>query len=178
MNLLSPHIPDNFLPETAMRNAFIAGGYAACPSRASDIDLWVTDLENLEATRAAILAHLRMSGYDVTEETAQEGFRVDGYGYDEMDLRILKVCYVQRPGALPIHVMVTDAAPLAVLLHFDVSTHQCAIVPHPSVKGGDMMRGPEWTALTEEPVQIKETSATSTRMEKIRTRYADMRTNG
>lgn len=178
MSLLSPHIPENFLPFGVDRHAFIAGGYAACPERASDIDVWVTDQTGrLEMTRANLLAHLKASGFAAKEEIAQEGFRVDGFGYDELDVRILKVAYVQQgAGRLPIHLMVTDAKPFPVLMHFDVSTHQIALVPI----GGtlDIMRGPEWTDITEEPVQIRETSATNARMEKIRTRYADMRTNG
>lgn len=178
MSRLTQHFPDTILPYGMMGASFIAGGYAACPSRAQDIDLWVMDSTGrLEDNRSRILAHLLAAGYDVTEENTREGFRVNGFGYDEMNLRILKVGYVRRPDALPIHIMVTDAPLVAVLLHFDVSTHQCAIAPTRDGVG-DVVRGPQWTDLTEEPVQLRETSATNTRMEKIRTRYADMRTNG
>ena len=171
---LEPHVPDNLLHDAY--DGFIAGGYAACPERASDIDVWVTTHDDLHSVRRCLLAHLSAQGYAVFPETAELGVRVDGFGYDEMDVNILKVAVIERSGKLPIHLMVTDAPVMAVLLHFDVSTHQVALVPH--YMGVQTIYGPEWTPLTDEPVQIKETSATNTRMEKIRTRYADMRTNG
>src|SRR5947208_1473633 len=34
-------IPDDLLPEKYREFAFIAGGFAACPSLASDMDVWV-----------------------------------------------------------------------------------------------------------------------------------------
>lgn len=175
MSHLSPHIPPNFLPLALERHSFIAGGYAACPQRASDIDLWVTDItDRLEQSREMILAHLGAAGYHVTPETTREGFRVNGHGYDEMDCRILKVGYVTRDGALPIHVMVTDAPVMAVLLNFDISTHQTALV-----QAGEghvySIKGPRWTPLTVYPVVLKPTTSTPGRLEKIATRYADMR---
>lgn len=111
MNLF-PHIPEGLLPPGVESRAFIAGGYAACPARATDIDVWVT-----------------------------------------------------------------DATFVPILMHFDVSTHQVAIIPS-RYSEPQTINGPEWTPLNEKPVQLRETSATPARMDKIRTRYADMRTNG
>jgi hypothetical protein len=164
---------DLFPPDTY---AFIAGGYAACPERATDIDVWVRSDENLEVVRAKLLVWLDEHRWAYAEEKQEEKFRADGFGYDKMDCRILKVAVV--PYTKPIHIMVTGAPPLVLLRNFDVSTHQIARVPHPFCPDGDTMRGPEWTPLSEEPVQLKETSATPARLEKIRTRYADLRTDG
>lgn len=176
MSHLSPHIPPNFLPLALEQRSFIAGGYAACPQRASDIDLWVTDITGrLEQSREMILAHLGAAGYHVTPETTREGFRVNGHGYDEMDCRILKVGYVTRDGALPIHVMVTDAPLLAVLLNFDISTHQCAFIRQGDTWHNHLVYGPRWTPLNVYPLVLKPTTSTPGRLEKIATRYADMR---
>lgn len=169
-------IPETLLPPDTY--AFIAGGYAACPERALDMDVWVLDTTgNPEKTRAALLLWLSDYHWVFGKETHEEKFRADGPGYDEMDCRILKVAVIPYY-TTTIHLMVTDAPPLALLRNFDVSTHQIALIPSSRLPEGDLLRGPGWTSLDQEPVQLKETSATFARMEKIRTRYADLRTHG
>lgn len=163
-------LPPGLLPIYLYPRAFIAGGYAACPAKASDIDVWVMS-KRLAETRDEILDHLDANqvGYDLSQagtrtETASEA-------YDELPMVVVKVGHVTVRGYLPVHIMVTDAPDAQCLLSgFDISTHQVAILAN-----GSMLMGQEWTSLAVLPIQLRETSSTTDRMAKITARYAEDR---
>ena len=176
------HPAYDLLPEEMRSQAFIAGGYAACPALASDVDLWVYVPQDDDATqdedatlddaRRQILTRLKAenAGWVVEPEDESQTTPVDRCGYDNLAVSVRRVGRVQYcREKLPIHIMVVDAPVCVVLQTFDISTHQIALTPD-----GDTVRGPEWTPLSESPVQLRDTPNTAARMEKIRARYAHL----
>lgn len=166
MSALSEHIPDDLLPTGT--NAYIAGGYAACPERALDIDLWVRvpTLEDLSLFRQQLLDHLVERRFAFTPLEDRREYKDD---YGEFMGGVMKVAKVPY-APYPIHIMVTDLGPVDLCDTFDISTHMVAW------DGERCFRNPDkWTALTEDPIAWKDTPTTTERLEKIRTRYADLR---
>lgn len=168
------HLPPNLLPTPLKRAGFIAGGYAAHPDLATDIDVWVqVKPGELHSERRRILTHLSAQHFDLFCEKVdtEESFVGDMLGYEDITANILKVAVIQRGNQRPIHIMVTDAPPLMLILNFDISTHQIALTD------SGVMRGPEWTDTDEEPVIIKNhtTLKTQERFAKISARYAHLR---
>ena len=160
-------IPKELLPSDLANCAFIAGGYAACPALATDIDVWVyiqKESETLREARARILGWLESEMWPYEEEEAnsrREGFDKDGYSISSV-----KVAVVRSPHwSHPVHIIVTNAQPAELLETFDISTHQVAIV------FGNVVKGSKWTPVTQPPVMLRNTPTTPERMEKIRTRY-------
>src|SRR3990167_5083266 len=87
----------NLVPKEWRSQAFIAGGYAACPALASDLDLWIFvdggHGPSLSDARTEVLAHVAHVGcinhISVIEEndwTTTE--------YMGVNVNILKVCYI------------------------------------------------------------------------------------
>lgn len=167
---LHAHIPEAMLPVGT--NAYIAGGYAACPERADDIDVWVQcpTVDELSSFRQQLLTHLTEQHYTFESLDDRREYKDD---YGEYLGGVLKVARISRPGALDVHIMVTNLKPIDLLDTFDISTHMIA------TDGERYYRNPEkWTALTEAPIAWKMTPTTTARMEKILYRYLDLRTNG
>lgn len=169
-------IPPFLLPEDYHPNAIIAGGYAACPAMANDIDVWVTAVIDLRAARDVIRHHLHdraivkrpgrghIRSYVFEDDQRTESSNFEGY---TMDVNIVKVAKVEIWGArLPYHILVTDANVDELLSAFDVSTHQVALTPL------GVVTGESWTPINEPPAKLKNTPTTDARMEKIRSRYA------
>lgn len=169
------HLPPNLLPRGMTRAAFIAGGYAACPELATDIDVWVmVDPTKLYEERRRILTHLVDHGFIPcagTDAPVKEEFTGDRLGYEDITANILKVAEVWRGNQKPIHIMVTDAPALMLLLNFDISTHAIAFTDNGTI------RAPEWTPLHMEPIIVKNhmTRKTQDRFNKINARYAHLR---
>lgn len=161
-------IPRGLLPDELEGYAWIAGGYAACPPLASDMDIWVLCgdltrdvLGSLDTYHALILKHLTDAGHDITMEdentkTADyEGYRIN----------IHKVARVE--GAMSYHIMVTDAIDIMQVLDgFDISTHQVAIGPD-----GEIVRGRDFTNVRSWPQMLLNTPHTQERFEKITKRF-------
>lgn len=152
----------DLVPKQWREDAFIAGGYAACPALASDLDLWIpccSDGTRVEVARDEVWAHLRnmrITAVEENEETITQ--------YEGVNVVIMKVCCVYY--GVKIHIMVVDAPLNAVLEGFDVSTHQVALLP-----SGEVFTGSRWTPITEPPVRLIDTPKTDVRMEKITNRY-------
>lgn len=160
-------IPRNLVPDSLYDQTFIAGGFAACPSLATDMDVWIFvdgGLANLEDARRQVLEHLQ-AHFDISEE---EGGTIRDYR--GVCVNILKVAFVQG-FTLPIHVMVCDAPCGIILRNFDISTHQVALTTQGVVKGD------YWTPVTEPPVVIDgmENEHTAERLDRIRRRYSVLR---
>ncbi len=149
----------------------IAGGFAACPALASDIDLWVYGVRTheLQVRRAEILLHIAGSDFNVSTEGG-DNVKSEEYEEEDFGISILKVGRIgigRGNGNTPVHIMVTDAkTPLELLHHFDISTHAVAIDRY-----GSVIKHPKWTKVTATPVALREHSTTEDRLTKIIARY-------
>jgi hypothetical protein len=180
-------LPNNLLPSDLQEIAFIAGGFAACPALASDVDVWVPvlgDVSVLNAARTRILSHLRLHGFNFEEQdgrgSKREQFALDRSlsrdifvsstfeGY-HLSLLIRRVATVSAQGSLPYHIIIVNGEVDDVLSSFDISTHQCAL----TVRG--FVAGEDWTPLHEDPKVITLKYTTAERLLKIRNRYAHLR---
>ncbi len=167
------------LPEKYHDKWAIAGGWAACPALAEDMDVWVLGAANVDTVRAEILACLdetlvlgggKLGGCGFFNHSY---FRVEVQdetrttpGYEISNVTIRKVAQLTRAN-LSIHLLVTDAPNASdLLLGFDISTHQVAIL-----HDGTVVKGPNWTPINMPPVMLRATSTTPTRMDKIAARY-------
>lgn len=175
--------PKGILPEDLMQSAFIAGGYAACPALASDLDLWVKVADSLHSEsdaedclaegsilrlgRQVILDHLEAEffPYEVQDtDITSTGQNADGY-----PISVLKVAIVRSPHlSHPIHIMVFAGSIEELLACFDISTHQIAL------SFGGVVKGPHWTPVTERPYVIPGSTSVQTpaRLEKIAQRFS------
>lgn len=163
--------PTNLLPEAYREQWCVAGGWAACPPLATDMDVWVYGLptDQLDVIRAELLAHLSALRTSRPRgpyfETGEDVRSAEGYDHP---CTIKKVAMVfQSFPAKPIHLMVTDAScPGEIVNGFDVSTHAVAIGHN-----GMVHTHCEYTAPHLPPVQLKETENTPARMAKIAARF-------
>ncbi len=173
-------IPNGLLPAGALW--CVAGGWAACPALATDMDVWVYGAPTIDLSlrRAALLAHLEQwaatnntkrpiwpeKRYRVSPQETSETF----LAYEGLDCAIEKVAVITLPRtaqAKPIHLMVTDAPDPGTLLQgFDVSTHAVAI-DHT----GRIFRHPQWTAPHQTPIEILHNEHTPDRMARIAARF-------
>lgn len=125
------------LPPEMHANAWIAGGYAHDPEKASDIDLWVVGQPDLEAAANAIRAfhgidHPVEEINDPTYNEHPHGFRValnqmiewtDAPEPKEFSLE----WYLTNQHFRKVQVLVTSQPTIDVLLaHFDITTHAIA----------------------------------------------------
>ena len=132
-------LPHNLLPIEFREVAFIAGGFAACPSLAEDIDVWVpiqtlspNPWDDVWTARKALLTHLLQFPLEFT--TTPED--VDGSPRDRnrmivrstfegynLPLPIYRVAGVEVVGgSLPYHIIAVGADIDEVLSSFDIST--------------------------------------------------------
>jgi hypothetical protein len=154
-------IPSYLLPEGTPY--FVAGGWAACPALATDMDVWVTS-DNPARTRTEILEHFnaKLFADEYEEERSDEvAGDVDAYS-NPLTLKVARVLIGQKR----FHILVTSGDISDVLNGFDISTHQVAITD-----SGTVVRGYHWTPVTEPPIKLKDTPTTNDRLIKIAARY-------
>lgn len=173
-------IPKGLLPD-GLGDVFIAGGFAACPALASDVDVWISTAEGTcEDTRSFILDHLRAHQFEFVEQDGADSPRgrvqldkslaksqllstFEGYF---LVLGLRRVATVTLPGvSLPYHLIVVEGSVDDVLSSFDITTHQVALTE----KG--VVKGEHWTPIWELPQIIQAKYTTPARIEKIRARY-------
>jgi hypothetical protein len=159
--------PKGILAPHREGNAFIAGGYAACPALAGDLDLWVwvdERKESLSHAREQILLWLEA---ELWPYEAQGGLQqVTNDQNPNYPVQSMKVALVRSPyWSHPVQIIVTTADPNALLETFDISTHQIAIV------FGNVIKGSGWTPITETPRILRMTPTTPERLERIAARY-------
>lgn len=115
----------NCLPITFQHSWCIAGGFAACPALADDVDVWVWGRYDLAESRQTILDHLKARHLRHTVEAVSTELEAS-QRYGNLVIKIEKVAVVSG-GGKPIHIMVTDApCPEALVSAFDISTHAVA----------------------------------------------------
>lgn len=125
-------------------------------------------MDELPLFRQQLIDHLTESRFAFTLLEDRREYKDD---YGEFVGGVMKVAKVPY-APYPIHIMVTDMAPEDLLNTFDISTHMAAF------DGTNRITIPKWSPLSDEPYAWKNTPTTLERLEKIRNRYADLRTNG
>jgi hypothetical protein len=157
------------IPPSYWQRAYIAGGWAACPALAQDMDVWILATNKqandpdfkLEDLRARVLKAMpRVTRAEDSDETGD---------YGGVEIKIRKVCLIEDAFGVKVHVMVTDAPIIeTVLANFDISTHQVAIDYR-----GLVIRGNCWTPITQPPIVVEErrNEHTEGRLKKITERY-------
>lgn len=165
--------PRTMLPEKYRDVAFIAGGYAACPALATDIDVWVpvTNAQDgvncpelLTDARQEILAYLESEFFPYKEEDGALRGQAGMSGSYPVGVR--KVAVIASAHlSHPIHIMVCAGTVQEILSGFDISTHQIALTM------GGVVKGDKWTPISEPPRALKHTDTTAARMEKVAARF-------
>ncbi len=165
------------VPPKFQRDWFIAGGYAACHDLATDLDLWiqVSDPDQMSKARMQLLMFFDVAGFTYKEQEGSAELNETEYNEEgEPFVYISKVAEVTAwrgiPFDKPVHVLVTSNDVHEILNHFDISTHQVAMLP-----SGEFVYGEQWTPLDVAPVILKDTPSTAERFIKIAHRYRDMR---
>jgi hypothetical protein len=187
-------IPAFVLGVVGDRKWCVAGGYAACPALATDIDLWVygIDHRNLENERN-ILRSLLMHRVDELNE-GRPKWAEKRYGYVREEGQETTVVYeqeshlIEKVGVVtcprvafvndenlhatdartkPIHIMVTTAAdPGSLISGFDISTHAVALDYSGRVWKHNLFTGPH-----EKPAVLRVNPNTQNRLDRICKRF-------
>lgn len=156
----------------------IAGGFAACPALANDIDVWVYQQSDLSLARTRVLEHLgemlalapKYGKPFVLEAVTGSEQQQASERYQNMRVNIEKVAMVYGRNGFskvkPVHLMVTDAPdPSVILSGFDVSTHAVAIDQNGRVHTQN------FTHPGEKPQALLRNEKTPTRMKRIAERF-------
>lgn len=162
-----------FIPVAYRERAYIAGGWAACPALASDMDVWILATTQEANNPDFNLADLRAQVLNDIGPAVHEEDSLESGEYGGVEIKIRKVCRITPSSGVSLHLMVTDAPIIeAVLANFDISTHQIAVSPF-----GEVIFGNNWTPITELPKVIEErrNGQTEARLKKITERYASRR---
>lgn len=143
---------------------FIAGGYAAVPALAEDIDVWIRAKSEIEARviKEIVRKRLISRGLDWVREDSEERRT-----YHDLPIVTMKIGKVFLEGMVqPVQFIVTTATVGEVLENFDVSAHQVAILSN-----GKVVKGPHWTPPFEPPYALRQNEKTAERLERITKRY-------
>lgn len=163
-------IPEGIVPE-GMKWC-IAGGFAAAPALANDIDVWIYDVEeiapgDIEFVRNELAKQLRVK-FGLYNFTPSDETRTSS-NYSQENVTILKVGVLEDPMGLrkPIHIMVTNAnSPMGILDGFDISTHAVAILPD-----GTVLQHPHYTPPQQFPQTMRWNEKTPERLKRIAKRF-------
>lgn len=160
---------------------FVAGGYAAAPEHAADLDLWVLvkGEEEVEGVREWVQNYWPLEaesygivppGQDEYEEVpAEDEPDPDGEGWSKRGVHIIGHIY-QQPGLPTIQLLTFTADSVTSLLgDFDISTHQVAV----DVIEGVRHVTPTTTSVEELPRVVRWTTPKSTmkRLVRLLVRY-------
>lgn len=142
----------------------IAGGYAACPALATDMDVWIYQVkDDLETVRRQLIVNIERLTTTLNETrpiwpekrflwTSSAETQL-APAYQGINVQILKVGDFIEPHShrsKPIHLMVTDAtSPGEILEGFDISTHAVAID-----QSGRIWKHSGWTAPHQPPAVL------------------------
>ncbi len=178
-------LPLTLLPAPYNETAFIAGGYAACPGLAEDIDVWCpVDLtepsgglasnpfEVVWNERDRVVKYLRaqfgeafieQDGVGTPRDRTKLQTTFEGYN---LPIPIRRAGSVTLEGcSLPYHIICVGGDVDEVLSSFDISTHAIALTPKGVVKDAN------WTPPMVEPKILLHKYTSAARFEKIRMRY-------
>lgn len=192
-------LPHGLLPpEIDEAAAFIAGGYAACPALASDVDVWITtgaigdldDWDKVYALRLRLIEWIRstpaLSPLRITSFVEEDGDRTPR---DPSRSRLagntswftnlksthegyIMVLPVRRVGVVTIEGHSLPYQLIAVGGSVDDVLSSFDISTHQiALTSKGVVKGEHWTPVWEPPVVITTKYTTPARMEKIRERY-------
>lgn len=169
--MLKPEVVEalkRFLPEDMWSRAIVAGGYAADPDKASDIDLWVIG-GDMEVDAFRIRMHNHMGTFLSLEESPYEQFANEFAVVTEQRVEVKLGKFAST--YLPVQILVSSAKNFGDLLErFDISTHQVGIpLLVPTVR----LVGSGFTSPSEQPRVLVFTRPEQTirRLERILPRY-------
>jgi len=144
----------------------VAGGWAACPALATDVDVWVYGVEHEEfdGECGRITRHLSKTYYDDFDPLTEQTKLVT---YDHV-IPVRKIGRVYDDVAQATYdIMVCEAnTPYQLLDGFDISTHMVAID-----YTGRVIKHDLWTPSKQMPLINRMTSKTGDRMRKICKRF-------
>jgi hypothetical protein len=171
----------DLLPKGLHARLAIAGGYAADPDKAEDIDLWVLDIavDDFDGVEQAIRRHLVNDGKLVCEERPHS----DSIHYEE-HVGHFRVVSVQNAEigdgkwsrVVPVQIILTKQPTLQHLLEqFDISSHALGYMVQADPEFGDsvMVFGEGYTSFKCQPrvLSFDRPEQTLPRIEKIAQRY-------
>lgn len=180
---LKPFLPAGLLPD-----ALVAGGYAADPAKAEDVDLWVIGVVDFDAVEAKIRGYL-MANHLLTEGPLLRDAEREWQRELSADLGDI-IPYEDHPGVFRVVVdhiksgvrrpdgrllllqiiLSAQTSFLGLLRTFDISTHQ---IGYSLLKPESPIRAATYTVPFEQPrvVNIERPHATLKRVERIFPRY-------
>ncbi len=143
----------------------IAGGYAACPPLAWDVDVWVLGVEPGSKAQAELVEHLM--GKRLIEDGALWA------SYPGTDFEVLKPSVSWGPTGMDVQIIITERPTIPCLLaSFDLGPHQVAISMSGYVETGPLWQGLE--VVTCNPMAVKSErhlQLTLGRAQKLKYRY-------
>lgn len=170
------------LPESLHERAIVAGGYAAHPQKALDVDLWVVGvpLEDFTKVERTIRKHLSNHGYlsegaPADQESLrdlQREFQGEALHYEEHPGQFRVVVEgVPAIHGLPLQIIISAQPFFDALLHtFDITTHQ---IGYPLLAPTEVMVTDDYTFSWEQPrvTNFDRPHQTLRRLERIAPRY-------
>ncbi len=154
---------------------YIAGGYAACPALADDIDIWVRYVHRAGSSLSSESTRLY-------EEIKREELKRNLHRFDllaEPPIEVRRVVAIERYatnhvckikcGEQKFDILFSEDPIEHILAAFDISTHQIAM----NTRTLEVIKGDRWTPITEPPLflQLSSTDKEKERMKKICKRY-------
>lgn len=173
--MLKPEVVEalkRYLPEDMWPRAIVAGGYAADPDCAADIDLWVIG-GDMEVDAFRIRKHNHMGTFSSLDSSPYEQFSNEFAVVTEqvVEMKLGKFGSTY----LPVQILVSSDKNFRDLLErFDISTHQVGISLEPEIAGRHrLVKGSKFTETTVQPRVITWTRPEQTirRLKKVTSRY-------
>lgn len=185
-------LPVNLLPAPYDHTAFIAGGFAACPALAEDVDVWCPvdimsaphddpfELVWTERDRVVAYLHREFGSCFIEHDginakrhevptlpSIRHGKLVTTFEGYHLPIAIRRAGMVTMEGcSLPYHIILVGGDVDEVLSSFDISTHAVALTR----KG--VVCSEYWTSPLEEPKVIHQKYTTDARLVKVKARYS------
>lgn len=145
----------------------IAGGWAVSPVLASDMDVWILRIPELEETTKQLQEHFERIANKFGLSFEPEDEENARLGDPEYGTTTRKVGYYYPADGKPIHFIATTATDAyQVVDNFDISTHMVAIT-----SDGAERLGVAYAPVTKHPVVVRWTPTTFDRYIKICKRF-------
>lgn len=163
----------HYVPERWRSKAVVAGGFAADPARARDVDIWIPADNRYHEARTDVRNHLRKLGLEYTLEiehsTTDDEERAEDYAHH------LVATIPNGFGNRPVQILVSDAVNAQQLVEgFDISTHAIAKSLQPGTGGAMRVTfAARWTGTRVPPRVMRWTTPEDTlrRLQRVMLRY-------
>lgn len=168
---MNRHLRERLLalvPERLRSNAYVAGGFAADPIGAEDVDVWIL---GVQGDRSELLNHMIQINRDFENGLVFKHGQESDYNVDNGPFNVVgDVLGVEGIGKRKVQILFSFAKNIQDLLKtFDITTHQIAV----RLNDGETVVAPTWTPPYEQPrvVLFDRPQVTLRRLEKIAPRY-------